>query len=720
MIIPGGGNWSCPGVGIAPGPHTLSFDAFDTYGTSTTTTVNVVSWANPTVTSPTPGMLTSKSPIHVTGTAPVGSDLSVRIDGSGFLGCAILPATPTYDCLTGFLGLGAHTVDVDFTDPWGTSSTTVSRAITIVPTLPAPVFTAPSLGYSSQERSVHVAMTNAAEGRVYVRDGLTNLCPPTPVALTSYSCNTSDLSVGTHTITISQTDQYGVMSASAQRTVIIRPTPGLPLTMKTFGFTFTVLDANGVEVGTTGLGTGDMVTIVGSGLPPGTVVKTEIHSDPIALGGMTIGQSGLLKLTTVVPVIQPGSHEIVVAASAPGYWPASFSAPIEVHGLKQIPGETVHEAKTLGAPDPVRQLGTHEHPADPGVGSSGSGGHGFGDPSVFGSSVVSPLDSGAHAFALSPAGIVLSGSIAIAFLLLVGFPAELLESTIRSNYDRAFGWLARLRRRVGRLLEPVARLLSSPWVGSGLTILVAAFLLGFADPNFGVNGTSVRLMLAMIIAVFTIHVGLALVVMRVARRAFDVTAVLRPMPGALVLVAVSVLVSRVMGISPGFLFGVVLGVVYARELKLRDEARLGVLGVAITIAAGLIAWLGYGIASAIASGPGFVNNLAIETLAAITLEALGTLMIALLPIEFLDGKTIFRWSKLAWLGLYALTVLVFVFVVVPLSDSWGTMSAPLFGWGTLFAVFAVVAVVTWVLFQRRPRAKPSSPAASEPRQRSRR
>ncbi len=38
---------------------------------------------------------------------------------------------------------------------------------------------------------------------------------------------------------------------------------------------------------------------------------------------------------------------------------------------------------------------------------------------------------------------MLSGSIAIAFLLLVGFPAELLESTIRSNYDRAFGWLAR-------------------------------------------------------------------------------------------------------------------------------------------------------------------------------------------------------------------------------------------------------------------------------------
>ena len=109
-----------------------------------------------------------------------------------------------------------------------------------------------------------------------------------------------------------------------------------------------------------------------------------------------------------------------------------------------------------------------------------------------------------------------------------------------------------------------------------------------------------------------------------------------------------------------------------------------------------------------------------ETLAAITLEALGTLVIALLPIEFLDGRTIFRWSKLAWTGLYLLTLLVFLFVVVPLTDNWGVASAPIFGWGTLFVVFALVAVVTWALFRRKPRATTSSQAAAAPPRRSRR
>jgi hypothetical protein len=131
----------------------------------------------------------------------------------------------------------------------------------------------------------------------------------------------------------------------------------------------------------------------------------------------------------------------------------------------------------------------------------------------------------------------------------------------------------------------------------------------------------------------------------------------------------------------------------------------------------LLAWLGYGIAST-ASGPGFWNNLAIETFAAITLEALGTLVIALLPIEFLDGRTIFRWSKAAWMGLYTATLVVFLFVVVPMSGNWGVMSAPIFGWGTLFVVFGVVAIATWALFKRFPSkssATPSSrPAAAAP------
>jgi hypothetical protein len=91
-------------------------------------------------------------------------------------------------------------------------------------------------------------------------------------------------------------------------------------------------------------------------------------------------------------------------------------------------------------------------------------------------------------------------------------------------------------------------------------------------------------------------------------------------------------------------------------------------------------------------------------------------VVALLPIDFLDGRTIFRWSKLAWLGAYAVTALVFLFVVVPMSDNWGSMSAPILGWGTLFAVFAVVAIATWAVFRRRVSSSSPADAAPPPRQ----
>lgn len=590
-------------------------------------------------------------------------------------------------------------------------------SIQIDPLPGTPAILEPEAGYHSLDPVVHISTQQNPGMIMYVREGTTNLCPVVLVPGTAYQCNTTPLSNGYHTIRVYAQDSYGTFSAVATRVVHIGPYPVIAKIMpKLFDFVFHIIGPDGVEVGPDGLQSGDAITILASGLPPGTTISAEIHSTPIALGGATIGPDGLLNLATTIPEIESGDHEVVVSAEAPGYTADSVASPLVVRDKKVI-GDPATEPTT---PDPEKGANPVGH--HPAVGPGGGGApnaHGFTDPTVFGSSVASPFDASAHVFALTVGGIVLSGSIALVFLAFVGFPAELLESTIRSNYDRAFGWIGRLRRRVHRLLEPIARVLSNQWVATTLSVLAAAFVLGFADPDFGFNGSSVRLFLAMIISVATINVGLSLIVMRVARKAFDVSSVLKPMPAAIAIVAISVLVSRLLGISPGFLFGIVLGVQYARELRLRDEARLGVLGVGLTIAAGVLAWLGYGLAS-LASGPGFFNNLAIETLAAITLEALGTLVVAMLPIEFLDGKTIFRWSKLAWAGLYVVTLLVFLFVVVPLSDNWGVMSAPIFGFGTLFVVFAVVSVVTWAIFQRRPRSSASSREGAAPRRRSRR
>jgi hypothetical protein len=238
-------------------------------------------------------------------------------------------------------------------------------------------------------------------------------------------------------------------------------------------------------------------------------------------------------------------------------------------------------------------------------------------------------------------------------------------------------------------------------------VVATAVILGFSDPAFGFNGASVRLLIGMLISVAIINIGINLLVLRVAKQEYGDSGFIRPMPGALLIVALSVLVSRLADISPGFLFGIVMGVAYARELKLVQEAKLALLGAAFTIAAGILAWLGFS-ALRSAGGSGFWYQLTLETLVAITLEAVGTMIIAMLPLTFLDGKTIFRWNRWAWAGIYLVTVLVFVIIVMPISNNWGAMTAPIFGWGTLFVVFAIVAFGTWAVFRFAPRRRVSS------------
>ena len=297
----------------------------------------------------------------------------------------------------------------------------------------------------------------------------------------------------------------------------------------------------------------------------------------------------------------------------------------------------------------------------------------------------------------------------------VAFPAELLESTVRENYDRAFGWLTPLRPRLSAFGTRVASFFANPWVAAISTVAVASLILSFSDPGFGFTGASLRLLLGIFLSMIAINIGLSAITMAIARRRFDVRGALESMPAALLLAAVSVLVSRLAGISPGFLFGLVISVAYARELRLRFEAQLALTGIGLTVVAGVLAWVGYSAVSA-ADGHGFWYYLLQESLAATVLEALGTMVVALLPLEFLDGKLLWRWSKVGWAITYAIVFVVFLIVVVPMSGNWGQMSAPVFGWGTLFLAFAVLAVGVWAAFRFiRPRggATTSSPEAEE-------
>jgi hypothetical protein len=625
-------------------------------------------------------------PANVTPDGPVCNAFA---DGSGFWTCTAGPDP---------IPAGTYSIGVmQYDEANNPGPSPVATFELIVDAAPAtPTIATPAAGKGSNLRNGDPVIFSGSGGNgttVKIYEGETVLCQ-SPVSAGSWSCTIPTLSDGSHTIAALAVDHYGISSDAISRTFTVLPKAigKTPLT-----FTIGVTDGDGNPLDGTTLTPGEAIILWSMGLPPGSTVSAELHSTPYPLGSATVGDDGSFKLKTSIPLdVESGDHEFSVTVTPPGDDATTITSHTSVAPVVVAPSDDATPqplAAGAGAP-PIGQ-----RPAD-----------GFDSPSTFASTLPA-----FGSFPVTPTTVAVTGGIALAFLLLVAFPSELLEDTVRENYDRAFGWLVPVRRRIDHARGRFGGLLRNPWAGIALSVAATAVILGFADPTFGFTGASVRLLIGMIISVAIINIGISLLVMRVARREYGDTGYLRPMPGALVIVALSVIVSRLADISPGFLFGVVMGVAYARELKIAQEAKLAVLGAVFTIAAGILAWLGF---SALRGthGSGFWYQLGLETLVAITLEAIGTMIIAMLPLTFLDGKTIFRWNRWAWAGLYLVTVVVFAVVVLPISNNWGAMTAPIFGWGTLFVVFAIVAFGTWAVFRfipRRGAATTSSPEAEE-------
>ena len=559
-----------------------------------------------------------------------------------------------------------------------------------------PTIVTPEPDSGSQLRSggtVTFTGTTGPGTTVKVYEGGTVLCQAFSSS-GSWACSVRTLPGGQHTVAAVAVDSLGLSSGAVSRTFTMLPRA---IGKTALTFVIGVTDADGNPLDGTDLTPGEKIILWSSGLPVGSTVSAELHSTPYPLGSATVGGDGTFTLKTRIPLdIEAGDHEFAVTVTPEGDAPTTITSHTSVAPAVATPAD-----------DATQQ------PLAVGAGSPPSGSppdDGFDSPSTFASALPA-----FGSFPITPTTVAVTGGIALAFLLLVAFPSELLEDTIRENYDRAFSWLAPVRRRVDHVRGRLGGMLRNPWAGIALSVIATSVILGFSDPSFGFTGASVRLLIGMIISVALINIGISLLVMRVARREYGDTGYLRPMPGALVIVALSVIVSRLADISPGFLFGVVMGVAYARELKIAQEAKLAVLSAAFTIAAGILAWLGFSALRAL-HGSGFWYQLGLETLVAITLEAIGTMIIAMLPLTFLDGKTIFRWNRWAWAGIYLVTVVVFAVVVLPISNNWGAMTAPIFGWGTLFVVFAIVAFGTWAVFRfipGRKRSTTSSPEAAE-------
>lgn len=341
----------------------------------------------------------------------------------------------------------------------------------------------------------------------------------------------------------------------------------------------------------------------------------------------------------------------------------------------------------------------------------------------------------------------------MAVLLLV-FPAELFNSTYDKHHDKVEALLARLlpwrrkprpaadlvlaeRDTVAAAMESgqeVAAEPAEPAVVPDQPVLAAsagfassgnakyaacavagAVIGGFLDPGFGFSWASFTLVAGVLV---TIVVGTVIgsmpgVLLR-RRLGLPATAVLEAVPTGLVVAVVCVVVSRLVGFQPGYLYGLVGGLAFVVALTKLQQARAVFAGTLVALGVALAAWLAYVPLTSAATqpDPGFAVTISQAVAAALFVGGIEGTLIGLTPLKLLPGYTIWSWSRPAWFGLAIVTAFLFVTVLLRPENGYLGSSSTASVWVTygLFAGFGMLSAAFWWWFEHGPGSEPDDPA----------
>ena len=344
-------------------------------------------------------------------------------------------------------------------------------------------------------------------------------------------------------------------------------------------------------------------------------------------------------------------------------------------------GVQCNKDSTAGQDDPPPAA-----PAEPGLIPGGAG-----DEQPFAASVPAPAE-----VSLDPIILLQSAALAALLVLLMPFPSQLFNSTLETHEDDVRRWL-RLDR-IGSVVGGIGAFWAS-WPGVALFTLLAAVLYGFLDPGFGLHLGSLATFLGMLAGIVLVTVAFAVPVIWAHRRHGDRPS-LKVVPVSLLIGVACVLLSRLTNFQPGYLYGLLIGLAFARELSAAEEGRATAIGAALMLAVAFGAWLGLG---ALPQGEAFGLVVARTALAALMVAGLEGVVFGLLPMRFLPGEPLYAWNRMLWGVLLAIGAFAFFHILINpasgyLSDSSRT---PLFTVLALLLGFSAVSVAFWAWFRFR-------------------
>ncbi|MEO7121629.1 MAG: hypothetical protein ABIY53_00580 [Lacisediminihabitans sp.] len=626
-----------------------------------------------TITSPSAGSFQNSNSFTVSGTKDAGSTVAVTATPTGGNATTVCPATTATGDALGW-SCTASGVPNGKTVTLTAVETPISDSSTSAASVTVNVLGAPSLDGAGSFVTPGIVSGGAITGNV-VTVTLTN---PSGVGCSSgvvngyWSCSIRAPS-GTYTVTAHQSwssgdPNYSEESASQRVTVDKdRPVPPVVLTPRansraatqpvTFsgtgearGFLNVYVDASpvcGASVDTSG-----RWRCAASGIKDGAHAVQAIQSD---FAGNFSDPSAPLKVffgpKPAAPVVPPTSATPESPSPSPSPTPEPTpSAP----PIPYVPGS--------GAPPPTLQEALTN----------------WGTPTSFGTQLPTLAQT------VAGGNWLLAPLLALGFLLLIALPLRLIASTLRGRLHLP---RAQFTGRNRGAPEPDDSPPTNPWLAGAVPLAAAA---GLIVLTVGINGEVrfLRLLAAVGIGLVLLNVVGVAIATRVTGRLQSVSGRLRFLPTLLFAAAATALFSRLAGIDPPVVVGVLIGVGFARSIPVRTRGIANLTEVGVLV---LLAMIGWFARQSLRPLEGFWGNLLLETLATLCLAGLGSAVMLMLPLGRLPGRVLLEWSPVVW----AVSTAVVATLAWAIALGGTAVNFPVLGAFLVAAGFTVLSVAVW-------------------------
>ena len=305
------------------------------------------------------------------------------------------------------------------------------------------------------------------------------------------------------------------------------------------------------------------------------------------------------------------------------------------------------------------------------------------------------------------ADIARSLALAAAMILLVVFPSVLFNNTVEQHSDEIRGWF-----RFGRApRQRSGRRFTRTWAGFVAFTVVTALLYGFLDPSFGFDKASLNMFVVLLVSLVVLTFILTVPGRRYMVKNHEDRGTIRVVPGTLAVAAVCVLVSRLAGFYPGYLYGAIAGFVFAKELSEQEEGRQAARAALWMLILSVGAWFArMPLADSVAKEDPGLGVLVLDSLlAAIFVAGIEGVVFGMIPLRFLAGEKLFAWNKALWAALFGAGAFLFLHVLLDpeseyLADPNSVPTTIIF---VFFAAFGLLSVAFWGYFRFRKEREPS-------------